>query len=210
MSLEAMGYCWRVRGLTCAQKLVLLALANRHNPDTGQCNPSLDRLAEDVGITRRNVINHVNALVDAGHIVREHKVTTTGYKASQYRFPGVDTITTGSVGADTTPSVGIDTTPSVGIDTSSETKKETKDSAYPFSSFWEVYPRKVAKPQAEKAWKKLKDKDRYVCLSHIGHRTWPTDKQFIPHPATFLNQRRWEDDLSTGVSGHTTQELEIG
>ena len=69
-----------------------------------------------------------------------------------------------------------------------------------WESFWSAYPRKTGKAQAEKAWGKLKPVDRTAALAalpeHVGY--WQrndTATQFIPHPATWLNGRRWEDDL---------------
>jgi len=71
-----------------------------------------------------------------------------------------------------------------------------------FSMFWSIYPRKVGKGAAAKAWKnlKLRDGDRDLCKAILdGAKRMKevatyTDKQFIPHPATWLNQRRWEDE----------------
>jgi hypothetical protein len=68
--------------------------------------------------------------------------------------------------------------------------------------FWPEYPRKVAKARARKAWKslKLKDSDQETLeaimrkLKNEKKTEWAAreiDK--IPHPATWLNDRRWED-----------------
>lgn len=72
-----------------------------------------------------------------------------------------------------------------------------------FARFWEAYPRKVAKAEAEKAWKKLKPDEDLLCvmLNAIDaakqSQGWQeAGGRFIPHPATWLNQRRWEDELS--------------
>jgi len=66
-----------------------------------------------------------------------------------------------------------------------------------FTSFWRVYPNKKAKPAALKAFNKAKVTDINLILNHIEVMTrseqWQ-NTQFIPFPATYLNQRRWEDD----------------
>ena len=62
-----------------------------------------------------------------------------------------------------------------------------------FDSFWARYPRKIGKPAAVKAWKAAKADPPAVMA---GLERWIGqwhDPQFIPHPSTFLNQRRWED-----------------
>lgn len=72
-----------------------------------------------------------------------------------------------------------------------------------FASFWEKYPKKVGKTVAEKAWKKLApDEELFgrimdaLCIA-VRCDQWRKDNgQFIPNPATWLNQRRWEDELA--------------
>lgn len=66
-----------------------------------------------------------------------------------------------------------------------------------FAEFWSAYPRKVAKGDAEKAWKKNKP-DLAACLAAIAvaksSADWTKDNgQYIPHPATWINGKRWED-----------------
>lgn len=72
----------------------------------------------------------------------------------------------------------------------------------PFGEFWAVYPKRVGKAVAEKAWAKIApDKplfERMKATLETQKRSdqWRKDGgQFIPHPATWLNQRRWEDEV---------------
>tara|TARA_R100001163_G_C5065592_1_gene203600 strand:+ start:2516 stop:3220 length:705 start_codon:yes stop_codon:yes gene_type:complete len=73
-----------------------------------------------------------------------------------------------------------------------------------FESFWTVYPRKVGKAQAKKAWDKLKLDDNTVRMIaenialRIKHGEWSdANKTFIPHASTYLNNARWEDEVDT-------------
>lgn len=75
-----------------------------------------------------------------------------------------------------------------------------------FFQFWEAYPRKVAKQDAIKAWQKIKPsaevftKILTALESFKGSSQWRSDNgKFIPHPATWLNGRRFEDDLKTAT-----------
>lgn len=75
-----------------------------------------------------------------------------------------------------------------------------------FASFWKRYPKKVAKPQAVKAWRKTKPTGQLLAdllaglERHMASADWQKDGgQFIPHPATWLNARRWEDEPDTCV-----------
>lgn len=68
-----------------------------------------------------------------------------------------------------------------------------------FNSFWSAYPRKIGKSEAGKAWQKLKP-DLAVVLTALETQTssdqWQRDGgKFIPHPTTWLNQKRWEDEV---------------
>jgi biotin operon repressor len=67
MSWAAVAWAVRQR-LPSTQKLVLIMLAERHNKDTGRCDPSHERLAEDCGLTRRSVMDQVKRLEEAGYI----------------------------------------------------------------------------------------------------------------------------------------------
>ena len=69
-----------------------------------------------------------------------------------------------------------------------------------FDQFYQQYPRKVARREAEKAWARLslQDKQKAVDALPTHLKYWDikgTEREFIPHPATWLNQGRFEDEL---------------
>ena len=69
-----------------------------------------------------------------------------------------------------------------------------------FQDFWAKYPRKVSKRVAEASWKRLTPQKQSDALEAIDQhlKYWKlkeTASEFIPHPATWLNQGRWEDEL---------------
>ena len=67
-------------------------------------------------------------------------------------------------------------------------KPETDSFSKSFDDFWKAYPKKVSKSNALKALEKQKQSSQ-----------WQKDNgQFIPYPTTWLNGKRWEDDLNTG------------
>lgn len=77
-----------------------------------------------------------------------------------------------------------------------------------FLSFWSAYPRKVGKGEAWKVWKRLRPDGVLVSLMlnavalQRGSPAWERDGgQYIPHPATWLRQRRWEDETDTREGG---------
>jgi hypothetical protein len=68
-----------------------------------------------------------------------------------------------------------------------------------FTEFWANYPRKVSKPDAERAWTKATKATNPATILVGLTRHLPkwanTEAKFIPHPATWLNGQRWADDL---------------
>lgn len=71
-----------------------------------------------------------------------------------------------------------------------------------FDIFYKAYPKKIGKEKALKAWNKLKvDEDLFKIImtaleAQKKSKDWEKDDgKFIPHPATWLNGKRWEDEL---------------
>jgi hypothetical protein len=72
-----------------------------------------------------------------------------------------------------------------------------------FDRFWDVYPRKVAKGSARKAWQRaLRAAPPEVIIR--GAERYSADKtrnpQFTAHPATWLNAERWSDENPAGTT----------
>ena len=73
-----------------------------------------------------------------------------------------------------------------------------------WEDFWELYPRKVGKKMARTAWLKLTDKQKVAAMTALPNHLqyWKqkeTDSEFIPFPATWLNQERFEDEIDLTV-----------
>ena len=83
MSFQAIAWAVRQK-LPCTQKIVLVMLADRHNGDTGRCDPSHDRLAGDCGLTRRSVMDQLAKLDSAGFIRTHHRVIGKLKASNQY------------------------------------------------------------------------------------------------------------------------------
>lgn len=83
--------------------------------------------------------------------------------------------------------------------TSCDSEPSTNDM---FDTFWKAYPRKVNKQAAQKAFDKLKPSaDLFKAImagleNHKKSNQWTRDNgQYIPHASTWLNGKRWEDEL---------------
>lgn len=81
-----------------------------------------------------------------------------------------------------------------------------------FNRFWAGYPRKVGKGAARKVWLKLKpsaeltEKILLAVNAQLKSEQWRKEKgQYIPNPATWLNQERWEDEVNLSVQKTSEQ-----
>ena len=79
-----------------------------------------------------------------------------------------------------------------------------------FERFWTAYPRKTAKAVARKKFLQMKVDDALLqtmllsIAAHKGTDQWK--RNIIPHAATWLNQRRWEDAVG-GVDAPVVRKL---
>jgi len=70
----------------------------------------------------------------------------------------------------------------------------------PFELFWESYPRKMGKGNAEKAWRRRKCGAIVPQIlttleaAKVSHDWTKEGGQFVPHPATWLNRHGWKDE----------------
>jgi hypothetical protein len=69
-----------------------------------------------------------------------------------------------------------------------------------FQDFYSLYPRKMARKDAERAWNRLTPTQQKECLEALPNylKYWKikeTQKDYIPYPASFLNQERWTDEI---------------
>lgn len=83
------------------------------------------------------------------------------------------------------------------------TRHASMDDDVGFASFWSAFPNKKAKQDAFKAWSKLKPCDalqasilKAVEIQRQGDDWRKEGGRFIPHPATWINGRRWEDSTA--------------
>jgi hypothetical protein len=88
-------------------------------------------------------------------------------------------------------------------------KKRKEDT---FDQFWSAYPKKKDKAGALKIWQRLQPSSETVTaiLAALDWQRQQPDWQkdagrFIPHPSTWLNGRRWEDENPNTASSAPTE-----
>lgn len=111
---------------------------------------------------------------------------------------GIDEITKTSFQKDVDP---------IDQKTKGNTKTNTKtnitvNNVDDFDSFWKFYPRKASKEAARKAWEKLRPDQHIMQMiadnvkERVEKGEWRKDNQsYILHASTYLNQKRWEDEV---------------
>lgn len=206
MSFEAVNWAWSQKGLTPHEKLTLLALANRHNPDTG-CFPSLDRIAADVNCSRATIKRSIKVLGDMGLVRVEASVRGNGSQSSNryhLAFEGDVVGVQAELGEGFTvnPLGGSERTPHKQVNNKQVRSKKdnlaiSADDAL-FDEAWSAYPRKIGKGAARyayaKAAKKISPEALNAAVVAYSMSAEGRDKKFLPHFSTWLNQERWTDE----------------
>ncbi len=83
-----------------------------------------------------------------------------------------------------------------------------------FDMFWSVYPKKVGKQAARKAFEKVPGSAYPKLIPAVEEQKqslqWQREGgRFIPNPATWLNQGRWDDEVAGGrEKSRAAQELD--
>lgn len=215
MSHYMTALAMKQQGLKPATKIVLYWLADCHNQETGQCFPSIKHLANVCEMSRRSVEGHLTVLEQIGLIKRFNQFRDRGGKTSNSYVLELLGTTEHNSSTDTdtqnlrmvceksahgyTQNLRMN---NLGINNlgSNNNKSSSDDEVdYYFDQLWSLYPRKVGKGQARKAFKAAsKKKDFYDLLPKLMDYVQTLegkDKQFIPHLATWLNGERWEDEV---------------
>jgi len=107
-----------------------------------------------------------------------------------------------------TNNTNINNTNIIKITESKTSKKERLNGGYgfKFESFWTAYPNKVAKGKAYEVFQLLTEELQTECVNAINKQVennhfwkdWLNDGiggDNPPHPTTWLNQKRWEDNV---------------
>lgn len=206
MSVALMTAVWRL-DLATTDKMVLLALADAANDDgvtwiavaSRKQGDRLD-LLKKTNLKERAIQGALKRLVEAGYLSREDRAgrgtiwTITPAPNAAPAYPAPRT-TCAPAFDDTNPRI------SCGETVSNRQKKPiSAREAEGFDRFWAVYPRRVGKDAARKALSKAlgritEDDPLAVILAGV-ERALPgwDDPNFIPHPASWLNAGRWDDE----------------
>ncbi|KAB7896423.1 helix-turn-helix domain-containing protein [Rouxiella sp. S1S-2] len=83
MSMELMTKAFKIKVGNPLRKLILIKLADNAS-DKGECWPSFQHIADQCEISRRSVINHIDALCDCGLLKKELRLGVKGNASNLY------------------------------------------------------------------------------------------------------------------------------
>lgn len=190
MSIEMMNGAWNTDGLTPTKKLILLLLGS-YADENGQCYPSHRHIANKIGLKDTKGIGAtIREFEKLGYLRIEHrKKEDGGYTSNRYTLllPKGATTPRGAKRV------------REGVQNTQNTKEDTKTNyiTEAFEKFWELYPRKVAKKKAFQIFKNIPKKHIIKIISSVELLSKNVgDINYTPYPATWLNQERWNDEVS--------------
>lgn len=214
---KSVGYDLR---LTPLDVRVYFVLAMHADYETGECWLAAEHIAELIGVSRRVIAGSTDRLRKAGHIEveRRGRTLTNLYRVMGSRVPITDEVMGTNRQGD-----GKQSSQSDGKQSShkrqpkerqpSNERKPSRANVNPngeypgaFERFWAAYPRHVGKAAALKAWRRAthdRDPDAITAAAAAHADAWQdagTDRRYIPHPATWLNGARYDDEELPGQS----------
>lgn len=196
MSYQAISWALDVKGLTPPVKMVLIQLANRHNPDLG-CFPSIKKIAEDCEMCKRSVFRHLKFLEDRQLIEKITRFANEGRQTSNFyklNF-GVTDLQGGRV-TDLHPHSDKGVTPLTSNNNQVINNKEIW-----FNNIYEIWPKKgkkeIAKDQYYKSLEKIDHTSLLRNLNKYLESVNFKDRKYVPLLCNWLKDERWNDDLDS-------------
>lgn len=217
MSVKAVRAALSIQDLPTVQKFVLVILAE-HAGDTNLSWPSNALVAQEAAISRETVVRAIASLRQDGLIQESGRVRQViRWKVDLAACDRRSHVIVSHMGCDPQSRQGVIVghitcdPPSHG--TVKNRKGTTKEStttvsetpltlvadlapaADPFDAWWVHYPNKVAKAAARRMYARTVKRgvSPAFLLAAVQSYAFTKDKSYVPHPATWLNDARWED-----------------
>ena len=212
MSMDLMVQAMKIRVGNPLRKLVLLKLADNAS-DLGECWPSYQHIADQCEISKRSVMNHIEALCESGLIKKEPRTGPKGNSSNVYQLNLRSAGDSLGGGAGAAPRISHSFEPvnesvnepikntGASAKASAPARSVKQDYSPEFETAWQAYPKRAggnSKSGAFKAWKaRLKDGvkpedllagvKRYAAYARA---TGSVGTQFVKQAATFFGPDR--------------------
>lgn len=229
MSVKVSAAVWERSRHTGADLLTLLAIADFCD-DAGVAWPSMSKLARKTRLDERSVYRIIRRLLASGELVRTKAGGGSKTAQYRIEIPSKSSESPLTESQGMTQSQGMTESQALTESTVTPDRKynfggpyqlyepsrtitspngvRSKPQSDPnFDRFYELYPRHEGRIAALKAWQKLKPNPGLADLivKHVDLRKqtdWrDRERKHIPLPASFINGRRWEDEIGPGANG---------
>lgn len=237
MSVKISGLVWDAN-IPRDEKFLLLAYADHAAHDGSDVYPSKETIERMTGYSRRSVQVITAKVLEEGLLIPDgtSELRTTRYRFNLAKLRQLSTATEGAESAPSAESALRKTPPKRAqilrpIRPPSEEPPEDMfgdvdgnppEPAVSFDAFYRLYPRKTGKGAAERAWrgKAVQERIDYILpalQAQLRAGMFQKEKQYIPHPATWLNRKQWEDEIihenhgtTNGKSSRATGQIGVG
>jgi hypothetical protein len=189
----------------------LYAILSRYaDNETHKAYPSRVTLAKRLQCSASSVDRATRELIEAGALDKKQRLNSSLIYTLRVLSPVTRGVVTSAKGGSSPVTRGVVTSDDLTRTTELEPfeLEPHNDIKELFSNFYSVYPRRVGKESAKRAFLKASkrvDPEAIVVAAEklAGDPNLP-EKQFIPHPATWLNRDGWEDEPYPAIESRKT------
>jgi hypothetical protein len=154
---------------------------------------TIGQIIRESGDGKQAVRSALEELIKAGYLETQRTTDERGYNAGLAYFIKDPTIPKSENPTLDNPT--LDNQTALENNLTKKTTKQEKPIDTGFDTFWLLYPKKVAKADAVKAWKqvlKKKTADEMIALTKAYSESKLPDMTYIPYPASWLNKGLYE------------------
>jgi hypothetical protein len=154
---------------------------------------TIGQIIRESGDGKQSVRSALEELIKAGYLETKRTTDARGYNAGLAYF--IKDPANPKSDNPTLDNPTLDNQTALENNLTKKTIKQEKPTDTAFDEFWKLYPKKIAKADALKAWNKatkLKTADELLKLTKAYAEGKLPDATFIPYPASWLNKGLYE------------------
>jgi hypothetical protein len=154
---------------------------------------TIGQIIRESGDGKQSVRSALEELIKAGYLETQRTTDERGYNAGLAYF-----IKDPSIPKSDNPTLDnptLDNQTALENNLTKKTIKQEKPTDTAFDTFWLLYPKRIGKADALKAWKqviKIKTADEMIALTKAYSESKLPDMTYIPYPASWLNKGLYE------------------
>jgi hypothetical protein len=154
---------------------------------------TIGQIIRESGDGKQSVRSALEELIKAGYLETQRTTDERGYNAGLAYF-----IKDPAIPKSENPTLDnptLDNQTALENNLTKKTIKQEKPTDYGFDTFWMLYPKRIGKADALKAWNKATKKktvDELISLTKAYSESKLPEMTFIPYPASWLNKELYD------------------